>query len=74
MPSLAYRTIADFIPGIKPYEVGAVIDFHTIPQGVRLTVTEDALHNEEWTKMSETGMSSSLDRLAEVLEGKRVKG
>jgi uncharacterized protein YndB with AHSA1/START domain len=68
---LAYRTLADFIPGVKPYEVGAVIDFHAVPQGVRLTISEDAMHNEEWTKMSEMGMSSSLNKLAKVLAGKR---
>ena len=71
---LAYRTVVDFIPGVKPYEIGAVIDFHIVPQGVRLTITEDAMHNEEWTKMSEMGMSSSLDRLAKVIEGRRGKG
>jgi len=70
---LAYRTVADFIPDVKPYEVGAVIDFHIVPLGVRLTVTEDLMHNEEWTKMSEMGMSSSLDRLGKVLEGRKVK-
>ena len=71
---LAYRTLADFIPGVKPYEVGAVIDFHAVPMGTRLTVTEDAMHNREWTKMSETGMSSSLDRLRKVVEGRRRVG
>jgi uncharacterized protein YndB with AHSA1/START domain len=68
---LAYRTVVDFIPGVKPYEVGAVIDFHIVPRGVRLTVTEDVMHNEEWTKMSETGMSSSLDKLGKAIEGRR---
>jgi uncharacterized protein YndB with AHSA1/START domain len=71
---LAYRTVADFIPDVRPYEVGAVIDFHIVPQGVRLTVTEDVMHNEEWTKMSEMGMSSSLDRLVKVIEGRRGGG
>jgi uncharacterized protein YndB with AHSA1/START domain len=71
---LAYRTVADFIPGVEPYEVGAVIDFHTAPEGVRLTVTEDVMHDEEWTRMSEMGMGSSLDRLAKVIEGRRRKG
>ena len=68
---LAYRTVADFIPGVEPYEVGAVIDFHAVPLGTRLTVSEDEMHNEEWTRMSETGMSSSLDRLRRVVEGRR---
>ena len=71
---LAYRTLADFIPGVAPYEIGAVIDFHTVPKGVRLTVTEDAMHNEEWTKMSVMGMNSSLDKLAKVLEERRGGG
>ncbi|MDD1670386.1 MAG: SRPBCC domain-containing protein, partial [Methanomicrobiales archaeon] len=71
---LAYRTVADFIPGVEPYEIGSVIDFHIVPQGVRLTVTEDVMHNEEWTKMSEMGMGSSLDRLARVVEAGRGKG
>ena len=70
---LAYRTVADFIPGVRPYEVGAVIDFHIVPHGVRLTVTEDVMHNEEWTKMSEMGMGSSLDKLGKVLEGRRKR-
>ena len=68
---LAYRSVIDFIPGVEPYEIGAVIDFHAIPQGSRLTISEDAMHNEEWTKMSEMGMSSSLDRLAKVVERRR---
>jgi uncharacterized protein YndB with AHSA1/START domain len=70
---LAYRTLADFIPGVEPYEVGAVIDFHIVPRGVRLTVTEDVMHNEEWTRMSEMGMSSSLDKLGKVIDGRRVR-
>jgi len=69
---LAYRTVADFIPGVEAYEVGAVIDFHVVPQGVRLTISEDAMHDEEWTRMSEMGMSSSLDRLARLIG--RIKG
>jgi uncharacterized protein YndB with AHSA1/START domain len=68
---LAYKTVADFIPGVRPYVVGAVIDFHAVPMGTRLTVTEDAMHDEEWTRMSEMGMSSSLDRLRSVVEGRR---
>jgi hypothetical protein len=42
-----------------------------VPGGTKLTVIEDAMHNEEWTKMSEMGMSSSLDKLAKLAEGKR---
>jgi len=31
------------------------------------------MHNEEWTRRSEMGMSSSLDRLARVVEGRRAR-
>jgi hypothetical protein len=41
-----------------------------VPGGVRLTVIEDVMHNEEWTRMSEMGMGSSLDRLAKVIDRK----
>jgi uncharacterized protein YndB with AHSA1/START domain len=68
---LVYKTIADFIPGITPYEITTLVEFQIVPGGTKLTVIEDAMHNEEWTKMSEMGMSSSLDRLAKVVEGKK---
>jgi uncharacterized protein YndB with AHSA1/START domain len=70
---LAYTTIADFIPGVKPYEVAAQIEF--VPEGsaIRIVVTEDAMHNDEWTEMSKMGMSSSLDKLGKVLGARRVR-
>jgi uncharacterized protein YndB with AHSA1/START domain len=68
---LAYMTVADFIPGIAPYEVAAVIEFHDSSKGVRMLVTEDAMHDKRWTEMSRMGMSSSLDKLARLLESRR---
>jgi len=68
---LVYKTVAGFIPGVTPYDVTTRVEFQTVPGGTRLTVIEDAMHNEEWTKMSEMGMSSSLDRLVKVIEGKK---
>ena len=68
---MVYKTVADFIPSIIPYEITTLVEFQIVPGGTKLTVIEDVMHNEEWTKMSEAGMSSSLDRLAKVAEGKR---
>ncbi|HVP25064.1 MAG TPA: SRPBCC domain-containing protein [Methanomicrobiales archaeon] len=68
---LIYKTLADFIPGVTPYEVTTLVEIQIVPGGVRLTVIEDVMHNEEWTRMSEMGMGSSLDRLARIVEGKR---
>ena len=69
---LAYKTIVDFIPGAEPYEVAAVVEFQPLGQGVRMVVTEDAMHNEQWTQLSTMGMKSSLDKLVKVLESRRV--
>ena len=67
---LVYRTVADFIPGVTPYEVITLVEIQIVPGGVRLTLIEDVMHNEEWTRMSEMGMGSSLDRLAKIIEKK----
>ena len=68
----AYTTVVDFIARVAPYEVGARVEIHVEPQGVRLVVIEDPLHNAEWTRMSVMGMNSSLDKLARLLEERRV--
>jgi len=70
---LAYKTLADFIPGVAPYEVAAVVEIHPVARGVRMLVTEDAMHDELWTERSTMGMNSSLDRLAKVLEATHGK-
>ena len=70
---LVYRTVADFIPGVAPYEVVAVVEIHGRTQGVHMVVTEDAMHDEQWTRMSAMGMNSSLDKLAKALDARRVR-
>jgi uncharacterized protein YndB with AHSA1/START domain len=70
---LAYWTMADFIPGVVPYRVAAFVEIHPMAQGVRMVVTEDAMHDVQWTQLSAMGMKSSLDKFAKVLEGRRPK-
>ena len=70
---LAYITVADFIPGVAPYEVAAVVEIQPVGRGVRMVETEDAMHDELWTERSTMGMNSSLDRLAKVLEARLGK-
>ena len=60
---LAYLIQADFIPGVKPYEVATTIEFEQQPEGVRLVLTFDAMHDENWTERSVRGRASELDRL-----------
>lgn len=64
---LAYSTLADFIPGVEPYEVATAVDLYRIPEGVRLVLTQDAMHDEPWTHMAVMGWESELGKLARVL-------
>jgi uncharacterized protein YndB with AHSA1/START domain len=68
MKRLAFTQIADFIPGVKPYEVNHSVDFETSAQGVRMVLTLDAMHDDYWTKMATMGWESEFDRLAKLLE------
>lgn len=68
MKRLAFTQIADFIPGVKPYEVAHSVDFETASPGVRMVLTLDAMHDEYWTKLAVMGWESELDRLAGLLK------
>jgi uncharacterized protein YndB with AHSA1/START domain len=65
---LAFTQMADFIPGVKPYEVATAVELETVPQGVRLVLTLDAMHDEYWTKMAVMGWENELDKLGRVLK------
>ena len=64
---LGYRDWADFIPGVEPYEVNTLIEFHEVAEGVRVVITFDRMHDEEWTRLATMGRESELERLAKVL-------
>jgi uncharacterized protein YndB with AHSA1/START domain len=64
---LAYDQMADFIPGVKPYEVATVVEFEVGPQGVKMALTFDAMHDDYWTEMATRGWESELDKLASAL-------
>src|SRR3982074_2270709 len=42
---LAYKTLADFVPGVAPYEVATVAELKATADGVTLTITIDAMHD-----------------------------
>ena len=65
---LAYVHLADFIPGVDPYDVATVVELHESNEGVRMVLTFDAMHNDEWTKLATMGWESELGKLAAVLE------
>ena len=68
---LAYREVVDFIPGVERYEVAVAVDFLPVPDGVRVVVTFDRMHDERWTELAKLGRESELDRLAKVLAARQ---
>ncbi|MDQ2914893.1 MAG: SRPBCC domain-containing protein [Chloroflexota bacterium] len=65
---LAYSTLADFIPGVRPYDVTTVVELRAIADGVKLVLTQEAMHDEQWTQMAVMGWESELNKLAKVLK------
>lgn len=65
---LAYTQIADFVPGVKAYEVATTVELEESPLGVRMVLTFDAMHDEHWTSLAVMGWESELGKLARLLE------
>jgi uncharacterized protein YndB with AHSA1/START domain len=71
---LAYIHLADFIPGVEPYDVATVVELHATSDGVRMVLTFDAMHDDEWTNRAAMGWQSELGKLAAVLDDRRAGG
>ncbi len=67
---LGYIHLADFVPGVEPYDVATLVEFHTNESSMRMVLTFDAMHDEEWTKRAVMGHESQLDKLEKVIAGK----
>ena len=67
---LAFTQMADFIPNVKPYEMAMTVDFDSTPGGVRMVLTLDAMHDEQWTKLAVMGWESELGKLAKLLSAR----
>jgi uncharacterized protein YndB with AHSA1/START domain len=68
---LAYSTLADFMPGVEPYDVDTAVDLIAGADGVRVVLTLDAMHDEQWSKLMVMGWENELGKLARVLERRR---
>ncbi|MEK7428083.1 MAG: SRPBCC domain-containing protein [Pseudomonadota bacterium] len=60
---LAYTTLADFVPDVAPYEVATVVELRATADGVTLTITFDAMHDDVWTERARAGHESQLRKL-----------
>jgi uncharacterized protein YndB with AHSA1/START domain len=64
----AWMNLADFIPGIDPYEVETRLTLTALGQeSVRVDLQLDAMHDEFYTSMATQGWESELGKLAEVI-------
>jgi hypothetical protein len=64
---LAYKTLADFVPDVTPYEVTTVVDLRVTADGVKLTITFDAMHDDLWTERARAGHESQMRKLDALL-------
>jgi hypothetical protein len=71
---LAYSQLADFISGIKPYDVTTVMELHPGGRGVCMVLNFDVMHDQQWTQRAKMGRESELGRLAKLLSGRNGKG
>jgi len=71
---LAYVHLADFIPGVEPYDVATVVELQATAGGVRMTLTFDAMHNDEWTDRAVMGWKSELDKADALLAARAAAG
>lgn len=64
---LAYKTLADFVPGVAPYEVNTVVTLKATTDGVQLTIIVDAMHDDIWTERACAGYESQMRKLDALL-------
>jgi uncharacterized protein YndB with AHSA1/START domain len=60
---LAITSVIDFLPGVIPFESTIVAEFFPSGETVRMVVTLDPMHDEEFTKMQTAGFTSQLSKL-----------
>lgn len=64
---LAYSSLADFIPGIEPYEFLTTVDLTPDDGRVTVVMTVERMHDEVWTQRLIAGRENELDNLARVI-------
>jgi uncharacterized protein YndB with AHSA1/START domain len=66
---VALTSLIDFLPGVNPYESTIAVDFFPSGESVRMVVTLDPMHDEQFTRMSTLGFTSQLTKLDKRLGG-----
>jgi uncharacterized protein YndB with AHSA1/START domain len=64
---LVYTSLVDFVPGVDPYEHLTTVELEPVPEGTRVVMTVEAMHDEEWTQRMIAGRTNELDNLAAII-------
>lgn len=65
---LAYETRADFIPGVEPYDIATTLDLRLDRGAAKMTLTFDAMHDDQWTKRAVDGRTGEIVKLSRALK------
>jgi len=61
---LEYVNAVDFVPGVAPYTSTTIVEMSPAEGGgTRLVVTNDVLHDEQWTQMATAGWEQQIGKL-----------
>jgi uncharacterized protein YndB with AHSA1/START domain len=71
--SIAYTHRVDFVPNVEPYDVGNQVEFFPQGESVRMILTLDPMHSDEWTQRAVMGMESQLGKLAGAIASRTAK-
>lgn len=65
---LVYTNTVDFVPGVPPYTSTTMVEMSAKPGGgTRLIITNDVMHDEQWTAMATMGWTQQIDKLEKLL-------
>jgi len=67
---LAFDHVVDFVPGVEPYDTATVVELAARGADTQLTLTVEAMHDEQWTHMAVMGWENELGKLAQALAKK----
>src|SRR5919201_5737097 len=69
---IAYNSLVDFVPGVEPYTFSTTVEIEPADSGAVVTMTVEAMHDEEWTQRLLAGRANELDNLATLVERGRA--
>jgi uncharacterized protein YndB with AHSA1/START domain len=69
---LAYRTLIDFVPDLKPYEHLTTIDIEPADGLTTVVMTLDPLHDDTWTQQHRAHRRNELDNLDAAIRRRKT--